>query len=147
MLSNPLGQFGVPCGRRVHAEEVGHQALDFITRNHHVTDKLAEHPCGEESNERGHRNDGPLLSNYLANDLNKRSVCECFRSDRVNNHVLPIRALLDSKRRKIVDLDRLQTVFSVSKDAKHGEVAQCPGNVVDQNILFPKKNRRSENRI
>ena len=58
----------------------------------------------------------------------------------LSNLVLAAKSLLDGQIGQIADVDRLQPVVAVSENAQHGQLAEHPGDVVDQNVLRSPNN-------
>jgi len=55
--------------------------------------------------------------------------------------------LLHCQRRQVTRVDRLQLVFSISKNAEDRQAAQHPGDVIDQDVLFAEDHRGSQDGI
>ena len=49
--------------------------------------------------------------------------------------------LRDRQAGKVIYVDRLEAVLTIPEHPKHRELPERPGNVVDQDVLFPKQDR------
>ena len=86
-----------------------------------------------------------LLPDFFSNQCHELPKGERLRSDRIHGGPCCVHGLLDGNFCQIFHIDRLNPIPSRSKDRKHGALSNQPGNVVDENVLFPKHERRSNN--
>ena len=90
---------------------------------------------------------GRSLPINCPNLRHKFPVGERLRPDGIDDNVLTLLALFDGQTRQIINVNWLQTVLPVAKYPEHRQSSQSPGDVVDEDVLFPKKNRRAKDGV
>ena len=91
--------------------------------------------------------DGPFSANDFSNCFNQAPESKRFGADGVDDPVFPRRALLHRQPRQIVNIDGLKIVLSIAEYATDGQPAEQSGDIVDQDVLFPKKHRWTKNGV
>ena len=135
---DPIAQTGFPGGRGVGVKQVGLQALDFLPGDGHVADHFADYPTDHVPQGIGNGYDRPFLPDRPTDFLDELAVRERLRPDGVDHHVFRTPALFDGQTGQVIHIDGLQPVVSVAEDTEHGKLPQDPGNVVDEDVLFPE---------
>ena len=79
--------------------------------------------------------------------MHKLTIGESLGSDGIDDPVGLILTLFDSQLSQIIHIDGLKAITSITKNTKNGQVAQRPGNVIDQDIFFAEENRRTQDGV
>ena len=76
-----------------------------------------------------------------------RPKLELLRPELVASIIDEALALLDRQGGQVIHVDRLDAVLPVAEHRKNGELAQQPGDVVDQDVFLAEQNGRTQDRV
>jgi hypothetical protein len=128
-------------------EKVLHETLDFISRDENVSEELAEKPAGSIAEFRRNGNDRTPHANDASKLPDELAVAVGLRANGIDDPVRALDSLCDSEVGEIVNVDGLQAIVTCPEDSEDGEVAEHPGNVVDEDVLTSEENGRTEDRV
>ena len=93
------------------------------------------------------RDNGSLLADKPADGPDELSIGKGLRANSVNSQVCRVFATLHGQPGQVVNINRLEFVPTLAKDGKHGQVAQCPSDVVNQDVFFAEEDGGSQDGV
>ena len=130
-------RFGVRC------EKVLHEAVHFVSRDENVPEELAKEPPRGVAKLRRNRDDRTPHANDSRELPDEVAVTVGLGANGIDGSVHALDSFCDSEFGEIVNMDRLQAIVTRGKDSEDGQVAENPGNVVDQDVLPSEEDGRT----
>ncbi len=129
---------GPPARRIRRNEQAGHQPVHFLLRKQYIPNKQTDETGGLQGQCSGKMQNWPWMT-----DLSTYQIDQCierigFRASYIEKGVFLAVDRLDGDLRQILRINRLKFILAVSELSEKGEAPQNPGDVIDQDILFPE---------
>jgi hypothetical protein len=124
-----------------------HQAVDFVSCDQNIPEELPEKPTSEIAKLRWNRQDRTPHANDSSKLPDEFAIAVGLWADGIDDPVRALDSLRDSEVGEVVNVDRLQAIVTCAEDSEDGEVAESPGNVVDEDVLASEKHGRTQDRV
>lgn len=115
--------------------------------NHHVPHTERNRPASPISQSRRKTDDESLHSQHCSNRFRQSAVGESFLPNSLRYFIPILLSLFHRRGRQVVNADRLEPVISGAQHPKSRQVLQRPGYIVDQDVLLPEQDCRSQNTV